>query len=139
MINRTLLQLSFAKKAALAVAGLTALATPIFIGSIRAQSSIPKFETVSIEPCRDEPGLRLGRGRSVSSGKLTTGCMPLADLQNLGLIQRAYVRFANGQAHPLEVIPVRGGPDWIRSEVYTIEAKTWKGRCCRLFLKTSSN
>jgi uncharacterized protein (TIGR03435 family) len=39
------------------------------------------------------------------------------------LIQRAYVRFAGGHANPLSVTPIKGGPKWIHSDMYRIEAK----------------
>jgi uncharacterized protein (TIGR03435 family) len=49
--------------------------------------------------------------------------MPLVDAANLGLIQRAYVRFAGGHPHWPGIVPIQGGPDWIRSELYNINAK----------------
>jgi uncharacterized protein (TIGR03435 family) len=42
----------------------------------------------------------------------------------MGLIQAAYVIFANGHAmtNPSH-IPISGGPEWINSDRYTIDAK----------------
>jgi hypothetical protein len=76
----TAVKLSFAKKAALTVAGITALALPITLGmmnapAIRAQSSSsgnsrgvarPKFEVASIKPCSGAdftPGRKGGGAR----------------------------------------------------------------------------
>jgi len=131
MKNSIVLRLNFARKVALAVAGIAALAVPIAVGVmnaplIRAQSATaatPKFETSSIDTCSDEPGLKRGYGYSSSQGRLNTGCMPLVDAGNLGLIQRAYVRFAGGHPHWPGIVPIHGGPDWIRSEFYNVNAK----------------
>jgi bla regulator protein blaR1 len=139
MTNRFALRLNFAKKAALAVAGMAAVSAPIIVGimkapDLRGQSpSVLKFEVASIRPCTgdgDSGGSRKsvrprGKGGAdySSPGRLNTGCMVLADANNLGFIQRAYVRFANGQAHRLGFVPIEGGPAWIHSELYDINAK----------------
>jgi uncharacterized protein (TIGR03435 family) len=131
MTNRIVLRLNFAKKVALTVAGIAALAVPIAIGVmnaplIRAQSAaaaVPKFEASSIRPCSDVPGLKRGYGYSSSSGTLNTGCMALVGADNLGLVQRAYVRFADGHPHWPGIVPITGGPAWIHSELYDIDAR----------------
>jgi uncharacterized protein (TIGR03435 family) len=59
-----------------------------------------------------------------SAGRRIRGCMPLVDSDHLGLIQRAYVRFANGHPNPwAAILPIKGGPAWIRSALYNITAK----------------
>jgi bla regulator protein BlaR1 len=131
MMNRIAFKLNFAKRVALAVAGIAALAVPITLGivnapMIRAQAvaATPKFETVSIKRCSERPGFMRGAGFSASDGKLNTACVALADLDSTGLIQRAYVRFAGGFPHFWTgVVPIAGAPAWIHSELFDIEAR----------------
>ena len=40
------------------------------------------------------------------------------------MIQRAYNRYATGQLSSTQMIPIEGGPDWIHSESYEIDAKS---------------
>jgi uncharacterized protein (TIGR03435 family) len=87
-----------------------------------AQPATPKFEVVSIKLCKKEAGRGIGL-RNSSPGRLTTGCDLLVDDNYLGLIQRAYVRFAGGHTNPLGVLPIKGGPAWIHSEMYEINAR----------------
>jgi uncharacterized protein (TIGR03435 family) len=128
------MDLNFPKKLALGAAGATVVALPIVVGvlnapSIRAQTApIPKFEVASIKPCKDDDnrksvGRRGGSGGDSSPGRLSTGCWALNDENNLGLIQHAYVRFAGGHANPFHVVPIEGGPKWIRTELFDINAK----------------
>src|SRR5207249_1558554 len=90
MTNRLTVKLNFAKKAALAVAGLAALAFPIVIGithtsSVRAQSpAIPKFEVASIRPCgggdfvsSDTKSKQPGGRIAASPGRLDLRCAAL--------------------------------------------------------------
>jgi bla regulator protein BlaR1 len=119
-------ELNFGRKVALAAIGLAALATPIAIGVmeaplIHAQTQVPtatpKWEAVSIKPCEDSgppaPGLR-GGSLGVSPGRLHIRCFSVGTIVNA-----AYVTF--GGLNPNT--PVSGGPGWIHSDQYDIEAK----------------
>ena len=70
-----------------------------------------KFDVVSIKPCKpgDAPG-----GDS-SPGRLHIGCRILADTYN---------RYSGGHRNSDGVIPIGGGPDWIHSEAFEIDAKS---------------
>jgi uncharacterized protein (TIGR03435 family) len=59
-----------------------------------------------------------------SPGRLHIGCGILANTDNTGLIQRAYNRYASGQLTAYGVIPIEGGPDWIHSEAFEIDAES---------------
>jgi hypothetical protein len=89
-----------------------------------APAARPRFDVVSIKPCK--PGVTNGPvtpGGGSSPGRLRMGCGLLADTDNTGLIQRAYNRYASGQLTSTNVIPIEGGPDWIHSETFEIDAK----------------
>jgi bla regulator protein blaR1 len=131
-------ELNFAKRAALAVAGIVALALPVIVGilnapAIRAQSSAgtPRFEVASIKPCGKDTGPSKQKGNaparaSVSPGSLNTGCDILANDKvgpPVGLIQRAYARLGIGRVSLGSAPPVTGGPAWIYSDLYSINAR----------------
>jgi bla regulator protein BlaR1 len=139
MTNRIAARLSLAKKAVLAAAGIAALGLPILAGimsaaGIRAQSPspqsalgpFPKFEVVSIKPCK--PGVTNGGGPGAppgagsSPGRLRISCGILADIDNTGMIQVAYNRYAGGYLSSFRMIPIEGGPDWMHSERFDIDA-----------------
>jgi bla regulator protein blaR1 len=122
-------ELNFAKRAALTVAGITALALPVLVGimntaAIRAQSraGTPKFEVASIKPgCAGSGDTKNGKGAggAPSPGRLNL-CRPLAFY-----IDSAYVMYANGHRNitsPTSA-PIEGGPAWINSDRYQISAK----------------
>jgi uncharacterized protein (TIGR03435 family) len=99
---------------ALIVAGL-AISTSLLLG----QTATPKFEVASIRPSADcDAAGRRGGAASPSPGRLTVTCLPLALL-----IQSAYDRYADGHLNSGLPIPITGGPAWIDSSRYDINAK----------------
>ncbi len=83
----------------------------------------PKFEVASIKPCTDSPGGgrsggRGGAGGGLSPGRLDLSCQPVKNL-----ILTAYVRFPNGRFIGGRAPAIEGGPSWIDSDRYTIDAK----------------
>ena len=118
MTGRAAVRLSWVKKAALAGAGMAAVAVPFIVGVMRGQSAAansPKFEVASI---------RAGCGvqSAVSDPGRMILCVPLRTF-----IRDAYVVNKDGQHHAGYVnpnyIPIEGGPGWVYSDRFTINAK----------------
>src|SRR5260370_30329174 len=75
-----------------------------------------RFDVVSIKPCK--PSVTNGVpvfGGDSSPGRLSIGCGILADTDNVGLIQVAYNRYANGQLTSWNVIPTSRAPNGLPS------------------------
>jgi bla regulator protein BlaR1 len=135
MSNRGVQGLNRAKKFLLVAAGMAAVLSPVMIGLVmglghasaaRAQSTaqqsptaaVQSFDVASIKPCA--PGEGGGRGRNRgggSPGRLSENCVTVSNL-----IRQAFVEFADGRQNFLSSVPIEGGPAWINSETYTIEA-----------------
>jgi uncharacterized protein (TIGR03435 family) len=88
-------------------------------------ASLQKFEVAAIRHCETSVGGGAGGrtdgggGRTAPSpGRLNTNCQTVA-----ALIQMAYVRFANGRTDGPLHVRISGGPAWINSERYDINAK----------------
>ncbi len=118
-------ELTVGKKLILAAIGLAVLSAPILIGvltapAIRAQNApanTPKFEVASIRACK-EPLNISGSGVHSSPGRLATDCNEL-----LNLIGNAYTVFADGHLNfNAEQTPIKGGPPWVHSASYDINA-----------------
>lgn len=80
------------------------------------------FEVAAIRLC-PAGGAPFGNV-SVSPGRLTTGCTNLATTDfTTGLIQRVYGRLPLGHTVPPgSVLPISGGPSWIYTDAYDINA-----------------
>jgi uncharacterized protein (TIGR03435 family) len=130
MINRMFRKLGLFRTAGLIATAVTILALPFFTGMLNAPLLLaqsrptPRFDSVSVSACRDLPDTKRGRWYSSSEGMLSTGCMPLADDQGLGLIQRAYVRFGGsaGSNWPA-VVPIKRRPSWFESDLYEVAGR----------------
>jgi len=84
------------------------------------------FDVASVKPCKPDVGVEGGRRqewRMPSPGRLFIDCVTLERI-----IYYAYVGLGSGRSpllnvHPLTPNLVRGGPGWIRSDRFQIEAK----------------
>ena len=81
----------------------------------------PRFEVASVKPCAEQaqplPGDRKGDGLESSPVRLHLTCQTL-----MSLIQLAYVNFAEARYNPFASIPISGGPTWIKTARFQIDA-----------------
>lgn len=118
---------NFARDILLGAVGLLVMCMPI--SGQNPPSSALQFDVASIKPCPagitpsgGGGGQGGGAGLSISPGRLTVKCQTVK-----GLITTAYVLFANGKAQGaagLRLLPIEGGPAWINSEMFSINAET---------------
>jgi uncharacterized protein (TIGR03435 family) len=88
--------------------------------AIAAPAQQGRFEVSSVKPCPPEPqaaGRRKGDGRESSPIRLHLPCQTV-----MSLVQWAYVNFAQDRFDPLGNTAISGGPSWINSEQYEIDA-----------------
>ena len=96
---------------------------------ITRPADTPKWEAVSVRQCRGDssPGAARGGGNGgapspgamgTSPGRLRVTCMPLE-----WLIERAYVKYLESDMKPTWFFPISGGPSWLGSDLYSIQAK----------------
>jgi uncharacterized protein (TIGR03435 family) len=106
-------------RVATGIAGLVIvwLITPEILIAQAQDASKPKFEVVAIKPCKGGSV----RSQDPSPGTLRIKCDTVRDL-----IEEAYVTFADGHFTPWTgwVVGIEGGPTWISSVTYQIDAKT---------------
>jgi len=102
---------------ALGVLMLAASLVPRWI-AFAEKTATPKFEVASIKPCEGgSPGGR--NGGLIANGRLNVNCVTAIDL-----IKSAYVTWANAHLNPPKSLRIEGGPAWIHSEAWTINAKS---------------
>jgi uncharacterized protein (TIGR03435 family) len=85
----------------------------------QSQSAPPQWEVVSVKPCKADlpPGARgTGDTSPFSPGRLHLECQTAS-----GLIQGAYINSRGAAA--VYHTSIEGGPSWINSERYTVNAK----------------
>jgi uncharacterized protein (TIGR03435 family) len=89
-----------------------------------AQSPAPKpaFEVASIKLEPSCAGRSRGINQIPTPGRLTIPCTSVQEL-----IQAAYIIFAKGDTPDMMLIDVTGGPAWVRSELYSVNAKAEDG------------
>src|SRR5262245_11508200 len=113
--------------AAMASALLVATMSAIeIVASQKTDESSQRFEVASIKPCKDGSsanGMRRPDVRIPSPGHIFIDCVTLERL-----MYYAYAGLGGGRSpllntHPLNENVVRGGPGWVRSEQFNIEAK----------------
>jgi uncharacterized protein (TIGR03435 family) len=106
----------------LTLSTLYAGAFPIAEGATQLQTrtAIPRFEVASIKPCIDvlPPNGRAGGVSRLSPGRLSLPCQTVKSL-----IQMAHDQYSTGKSKVGRPVPIEGGPAWINSVRYTIEAK----------------
>jgi uncharacterized protein (TIGR03435 family) len=89
-----------------------------------AATGTPKFEVTSVKPCKAEDGGRGRNGGGADTGSPSPGRLDLNCESVMSLIRMAYLQYADGkQTPPGRRVPVSGGPAWIDSERYSIDAK----------------
>jgi uncharacterized protein (TIGR03435 family) len=126
MSTRLKLRLTFVQRVALAAPIAVGIlnGTAIWAQSPPATGAPPRFEVAAVKPCKDgdsgggRNGGRRGGGASASPGRLDLGCQTVR-----GLIQMAYVQYADGKRRPSErEVAIEGGAAWTESERFQITA-----------------
>jgi len=103
---------------------IAAVVTAAFQATAVAQS--PRFDVATVKQCRTEPdtgGQRRQEWRSPSPGRVVIECIPLRRI-----IFFAYAGIGNLNnpllnTNPNEPDLIRGGPGWLETDKWTIEAK----------------
>jgi uncharacterized protein (TIGR03435 family) len=120
---------------ALACAGAAVLVMAIsplrIVAAAQATAATPdsqRFDIISIKPCEGEPplppGARSGQGGfpTASPGRFVVECGTVERLISTAYVQNGD-RLTNQAARIGDIQWMKGGPAWLRSEKYTIEAK----------------
>jgi uncharacterized protein (TIGR03435 family) len=100
-----------------------------FLGTAAAQ--MPKFKVASIKPCKTDMPPNARSGGNSSPGRLNVECQTAK-----GLIQGAYVAFANGHSVTpgyVRHVQIEGGPSWIDFDRFEINARA-KGAASQILM-----
>jgi uncharacterized protein (TIGR03435 family) len=104
-----------------------ALVIAVGLAQSQTETTTPKFDLVSIRPCRNGD---VGPGRGEGGGVLSSPSgLLLINCETVGsLIPQAYLNDAeravlNPRFVRILQRPLKGGPPWIHSDLYSIEAK----------------
>jgi uncharacterized protein (TIGR03435 family) len=104
---------------------------PVAHAQTTLPTPVPKFDTVSVKPCEPGDGAgHAGRGGGTGGrgipmsppGELLVNCMTLWEMVGHAATESAPL--LNDFGGPFEPKRVTGGPPWIYSEYYTINAKS---------------
>jgi uncharacterized protein (TIGR03435 family) len=95
-------------------------------------ATTPKFDTASVRRClvgdgngRSGRGGGGGRGIPISpAGNLYINCLSLWEMVDIAYAQYPDEPLINDSTMPMTAGRIRGGPAWIHSDYYTIDAKT---------------
>jgi uncharacterized protein (TIGR03435 family) len=125
MLNRSTVRLNAGRRVLLAMAGLSVAFAP-FAGRAQPVDTVArKFEVASVKPCLVEPdtGNQRRQEYRAQAGRVEIECITLERI-----IFFAYAGIGSMDNpllndHPADTSHVRGGPGWIRSEKFTIDAK----------------
>lgn len=113
--SRIVRDLNSAKKLLLAGAALAAIGLPVFTGMLSAAADPVAFEVASVKRSKDTGGRPTMEWSVLPGGRLSIKNVPVR-----AMISTAY--------HvPLQSVRLSGGPAWLRSEYYDIEAAPPKG------------
>jgi uncharacterized protein (TIGR03435 family) len=92
------------------------LTVALFLITASIAPSQPAFEAASVKSCKPDMAPE-GRSGGESPSRLHIVCQPV-----IAIIQTAYDRWANGKGRWGKLLPIQGGPAWISSELYSVDA-----------------
>jgi uncharacterized protein (TIGR03435 family) len=88
----------------------------LFLIAASTAAAQPAFEAASVKACKPDAAPE-GRSGGESPSRLHIVCQPV-----IAVIQAAFDRWANGKGRWGKLLPIQGGPAWINSELYSLDA-----------------